>query len=89
MTDQHDALSELGVAETPPAREPRDGIDLDHLALGELEVHADLPAGGQRILQKAHGYLATFVNGVKTRENDRDTGARPGRLVRPTAIERA
>ena len=61
-------------------------IDLDNLALGELEVHADLPAGGQRILQPAIGYLATFVNGVKTRENDRDTGARPGRLVRPTAV---
>lgn len=64
-------------------------IDLDNLALGELEVHADLPAGGQRILQKAQGYLATFVNGVKTRENDQDTGARPGRLVRPSTIARA
>ncbi|MBB82366.1 MAG: amidohydrolase [Deltaproteobacteria bacterium] len=61
-------------------------IDLDNLSLGELEVHKDLPAGGQRILQKARGYLATFVNGVKTRENDQDTGARPGRLVRPTAV---
>ena len=61
-------------------------IDLDHLRLGELEVHRDLPAGGSRILQGASGYLATFVNGVKTRENDRDTGARPGRLVRPTAL---
>jgi N-acyl-D-aspartate/D-glutamate deacylase len=60
-------------------------IDLDHLSLGELEVHRDLPAGGSRILQQATGYLATFVNGVKTRENDQDTGARPGRLVRPTA----
>ncbi|MEM9174374.1 MAG: amidohydrolase family protein [Myxococcota bacterium] len=61
-------------------------IDLDRLALGELEVHADLPAGGQRILQPAKGYVATFVNGVKTREHDRDTGARPGRLVRPSAV---
>ena len=61
-------------------------IDLDNLSLGELEVHKDLPAGGQRILQKAQGYLATFVNGVKTRESDQDTGARPGRLVRPTAV---
>ncbi len=61
-------------------------IDLDNLALGELEVHHDLPAGGSRILQRASGYRATFVNGVKTRENDQDTGARPGRLVRPTAV---
>jgi N-acyl-D-amino-acid deacylase len=61
-------------------------IDFENLSLGELEVHRDLPAGGSRILQRASGYLATFVNGVKTRENDRDTGARPGRLVRPTGL---
>ncbi len=60
-------------------------IDFDNLALGELEVRADLPAGGQRILQGASGYLATFVNGVRTRANDADTGARPGRLVRAQA----
>jgi len=40
------------------------------------------PAGGARLLQPASGYLATFVNGVMTRSDDRDTGARPGRLVR-------
>ena len=57
-------------------------FDLSRLALGPLEVHADLPAGGQRILQGAEGYLATFVAGVKTRENDADTGARPGRVIR-------
>ena len=61
-------------------------IDFERLSLGELEVHHDLPAGGSRILQRASGYLATYVKGVKTRENDRDTGARPGRLVRPTEI---
>lgn len=57
-------------------------IDFDRLALGALEVRDDLPAGGTRILQPASGYLATFVNGVQTRKNDVDTGARPGRLVR-------
>ncbi len=60
-------------------------IDFERLSLGSLEVHRDLPAGGSRILQQASGYLATFVNGVRTRENDRDTGARPGRLARPSA----
>jgi N-acyl-D-aspartate/D-glutamate deacylase len=60
-------------------------IDFDRLSLGALEVHRDLPAGGSRILQQASGYLGTFVNGVRTRENDCDTGARPGRLVRPSA----
>ena len=57
-------------------------IDLENLALGELAVHADLPAGGTRILQSAHGYVNTFVAGVKTRERDQDTGARPGRVIR-------
>ncbi len=57
-------------------------IDFDHLKLGGLEIHADLPAGGKRILQPASGYIATYVNGIKTRENDKDTGARPGQLLR-------
>ena len=58
-------------------------IDFERLGLGELEVRNDLPAGGTRILQPASGYVATYVNGVRTRENDVDTGARPGRVVRP------
>lgn len=57
-------------------------IDYTALKLGELEVHKDLPAGGTRLLQPASGYVATLVNGVRTRANDRDTGARPGRLIR-------
>ena len=57
-------------------------IDLPRLGLGELEVAHDLPAGGGRILQSATGYLNTFVAGIKTRERDQDTGARPGRLIR-------
>jgi N-acyl-D-aspartate/D-glutamate deacylase len=57
-------------------------IDFDNLSLGALEVRTDLPAGGSRILQGANGYVGTWVNGVRTRENDADTGARPGRLVR-------
>ncbi|MEM9621000.1 MAG: amidohydrolase family protein [Pseudomonadota bacterium] len=57
-------------------------IDLPGLTLGGLEVHNDLPAGGSRILQPASGYLGTWLNGVRTRENDVDTGARPGRLMR-------
>lgn len=61
-------------------------FDLQRLQLGRLEVHEDLPAGGSRILQSAQGYLNTFVAGVKTRENDQDTGARPGRVIRGTAL---
>ena len=57
-------------------------IDHQRLALGPLEVFNDLPAGGNRILQSSTGYLATLVNGVQTRSYDKDTGARPGRLIR-------
>ena len=57
-------------------------FDLNRLGLGRISVHEDLPAGGSRILQPAQGYVATFVNGVQTRANDQDTGARPGRVFR-------
>lgn len=57
-------------------------FDLDRLGLGPLNVQHDLPAGGSRILQSGLGYLNTFVAGVKTRENDQDTGARPGTVIR-------
>ena len=57
-------------------------IDHANLHLGDMEVRSDLPAGGNRILQGATGYIGTWVNGVRTREQDRDTGARPGRLLR-------
>jgi N-acyl-D-aspartate/D-glutamate deacylase len=57
-------------------------IDMARLSLGPLALHRDLPAGGARLLQPARGYVATYVNGVRTRDFDRDTGARPGRLVR-------
>ncbi len=57
-------------------------IDMDALRLGVPKMVHDLPAGGRRLLQGAMGYDATIVNGVVTRRNGVDTGARPGRLVR-------
>jgi len=57
-------------------------IDLANLVLHSPRSVDDLPARGRRILQDASGYRATIVNGVVTRRDDRDTGARPGRLVR-------
>ena len=57
-------------------------IDLANLNVGDFELHVDLPAGGTRILQSAEGYLATFVKGQQTRDNGRDLGLRPGRLIR-------
>ena len=57
-------------------------IDMDALTLHPAKMVYDLPAGGQRLVQGASGYSATIVNGVVTRRNSVDTGARPGRLVR-------
>ena len=42
----------------------------------------DLPAGGRRLIQRAHGYVATIVSGVVTYENGEPTGAMPGKLIR-------
>ena len=57
-------------------------IDFENLKLNYPHATDDLPAGGRRLLQGAEGYVATVVNGVVTRRNGVDTGARPGRLVR-------
>lgn len=57
-------------------------IDLDALTLHAPRMAYDLPAGGHRLVQGASGYTATIVNGVITRRDGVDTGARPGRLVR-------
>jgi N-acyl-D-amino-acid deacylase len=57
-------------------------IDLDALSLEAPTMVHDLPSGAGRLTQGAHGYVATFVAGQAVRENDVDTGERPGRLVR-------
>lgn len=57
-------------------------IDFDSLMIHSPELRYDLPANSSRIMQGASGYVATLVNGDVTRENDVDTGERPGRLVR-------
>ena len=57
-------------------------IDLANLSLKKPQIHADLPAGGTRIIQEVDGYIGTWVNGIQTRANGNDLGARPGRLVR-------
>ena len=40
-------------------------------------MHHDLPAEGIRLLQPASGYVGTWIAGVRTRDRDRDTRARP------------
>jgi N-acyl-D-aspartate/D-glutamate deacylase len=57
-------------------------IDLDRLRLHLPDMVYDLPAGGKRLVQRADGYDATVVSGEVIRRHGRDTGARPGRLVR-------
>ena len=57
-------------------------IDHANLRLHRPEMHYDLPAGGKRLLQRADGYLHTFVAGTETYADGEATGALPGRLVR-------
>ena len=57
-------------------------IDLDKLRLLHPAMKRDLPAGGQRLMQQAEGYIATLVKGTVVCENGRLTGQTPGRLVR-------
>ena len=57
-------------------------VDFEHLSLSMPRLAHDLPAGGGRLLQDAHGYVATMVGGEVTRRHGIDTGARPGRLLR-------
>jgi len=57
-------------------------IDYDRLTFGPPRMAYDLPGGARRLVQKANGYVATFVNGIQTVDNDEFTGELPGRLVR-------
>jgi len=57
-------------------------IDFGRLAARRPEVRYDLPAGGRRLLQRAEGYVHTFVVGQETYADGEATGALPGRLVR-------
>lgn len=57
-------------------------IDFDSLELLPPTMLKDLPAGGQRLMQYAKGYVATLVQGEAIARDGKLTGARPGRLVR-------
>jgi len=61
--------------------------DINVLDHAKLELHAprivdDLPANGRRLDQTASGYRYTIVSGEVILEDDKPTGAFPGRLVR-------
>jgi len=44
----------------------------------------DLPAGGRRLIARAHGIVATFIRGVQVMREGQPTGALPGRVIRST-----
>jgi N-acyl-D-aspartate/D-glutamate deacylase len=57
-------------------------VDLARVQPRRPEPVWDLPAGGRRLLQKADGYIGTWVRGDQTYEHGAPTGALPGRLIR-------
>ena len=60
-------------------------IDYDNLRLTAPQYVRDLPGGAGRLLQRAKGYAATIKAGTPIVEQDEETGARPGRLMRSRA----
>ena len=66
----------------PGRRADLNVIDLDGLRLHRPEQLHDLPGGAGRLVQRAAGYVATYVAGVRTIADDERTGELPGRLVR-------
>jgi len=66
----------------PGLRADLNVVDHEHLRLRPPFMAYDLPAGGRRLLQRADGYVHTFVAGEETYAAGEPTGALPGRLVR-------
>jgi len=57
-------------------------IDFENLKCKMPHMVSDLPAGGQRLLQGADGYVATIVSGEIVASKGKPTGNLPGRLIR-------
>ncbi len=76
-------FSDRGVI-APGLRADLNVLDRTRLRLLQPQVVDDLPTGASRVVQGAEGYVMTLLAGVAVAENDQDTGARPGRLVRGT-----
>ena len=66
----------------PGAKADVNVIDFDALSLHRPELVADLPSGARRLVQNSSGYHATVNAGVVIVEDGKETGARPGVLVR-------
>lgn len=79
-------LNDRGVL-APGYRADINVIDLDRVRLRRPEMSYDLPGGGRRLLQRAEGYLHTFVSGAEIYRDGEPTDQLPGRLVRgPRAL---
>jgi N-acyl-D-aspartate/D-glutamate deacylase len=82
----HDTSKFIGLHDrgllAPGRRADINIIDFDKLELLPPTMLKDLPAGGQRLMQYANGYIATLVGGEVIVSDGKLTGARPGRLVR-------
>jgi len=74
-------LDDRGVI-APGYRADLNVIDFDRLRVHQPELLYDLPAGGRRIVQRADGYVHTFVAGIETYAEGEATGELPGRLIR-------
>jgi N-acyl-D-aspartate/D-glutamate deacylase len=78
---RHLGLTDRGTI-APGLRADLNLIDPATLSVGTPHIVRDLPAGGRRFLQKAEGYLGTWVGGACVQRAGAVTSARPGRLVR-------
>ena len=74
-------ITDRGIV-APGMRADLNLIDYQRLGFDVPRMAHDLPAGGRRIVQKARGYVGTWVAGVQTVADDQFTGATPGKLLR-------
>lgn len=82
----HDTARLYGFADrgliAPGMRADINLIDFDNIGLPSPELVNDLPADGQRFIQRASGYHTTMVSGVVTFQQGEACGALPGKLIR-------
>jgi N-acyl-D-aspartate/D-glutamate deacylase len=57
-------------------------FDADNVGLGETYTKYDLPAGAGRLYADAKGIECVYANGVEIIRDGKDTGARPGTVLR-------
>jgi N-acyl-D-aspartate/D-glutamate deacylase len=84
MTSETASLYGLGDRGTlrPGLRGDVNVIDHSRLRLHAPKMVHDLPGDARRFVQGSEGYVATVVAGEVTLVEGKDTGARPGCLVR-------